>query len=199
MRHTRAHARERRPDHAPRLLHAGSLRACRPRGQPPPFLAAAAARRAQHHHALPITHAHGQLHGRAGEPRTWGVGCCQQRRYPRVHLAPHQIPHPNPRHPTTTTQPPCTCFWQGEVLYTSDKQALHAVRCAAGSPGIGAVTLHLYAPPVRGVRPPARLLQQRTTLVRLGPYASRASRPASVPGRPPRFAACVCTSLNSTA
>lgn len=41
---------------------------------------------------------------------------------------------------------------RGTTLYLNDKQALHAVRCAAGSPGIGAVTLHLYSPPIRRVR-----------------------------------------------
>ena len=37
----------------------------------------------------------------------------------------------------------------GGVTYINDHQALHTVACAEGVQPPGAVTLHLYAPPVR--------------------------------------------------
>lgn len=40
----------------------------------------------------------------------------------------------------------------GQTGYISDRIALHAVRCPPAAPAPGAVSLHLYAPPIRRVR-----------------------------------------------
>jgi len=40
----------------------------------------------------------------------------------------------------------------GQTAYINDDIALHAVRCPSDCPAPGAVTLHLYAPPIRKVK-----------------------------------------------
>lgn len=54
-------------------------------------------------------------------------------------------PCPKLRQTCTSTLP------SGATSYISDLLALHAVSCLESCPGEGAVTLHLYAPPIRRV------------------------------------------------
>ena len=100
---------------------------------------AGAAGRPGRHRALPQAAAH--RHPRAAGGQGRGAG--------RLAVAGREQLRPSAVRTTLEHADPATLLQAGETGYINDSIALHAVRVPEHCEGCGAVTLHLYAPPIR--------------------------------------------------